>query len=64
MKCDKCKDGNLVASGEAFMSNPPQYANYCDSCGKVTLSIEKYGTKHAQQCLRDKLKQEWKTNAS
>ena len=32
--CDDC-DGDMVATGEALMSNPAQYIHVCKNCGKV-----------------------------
>lgn len=59
MICEHCKIGNLVASGEGFMSNPPRWANYCDRCGEVTLRVVRYGTTEQQEVLRKKLHEGW-----
>ena len=34
--CKACKEGYMIATGEAFMVNPPQYIHVCNKCGYQT----------------------------
>lgn len=31
--CPKCDTGEMISTGEAYMTNPPMYFHVCDKCG-------------------------------
>lgn len=31
--CDRCAAGNMKATGDVLMSNPPQFRHRCPTCG-------------------------------
>lgn len=40
--CDACGVGEMVPTGVALMSNPPQYPHKCNKCGSENTLRSKY----------------------
>lgn len=34
-RCDFCMAGEMVPTGEVFLSNPPQYIHKCNCCENI-----------------------------
>lgn len=44
MMCDKCKQGEMVATGLCYTSPPPQYKHTCNVCGNSQAYNKVYPT--------------------
>lgn len=43
--CDKCKEGEMLPTGEnMWLSNPPKFPHRCNKCGFESAFIERYPT--------------------
>lgn len=43
LMCDKCDGGEMMPTGIALLSNPPQYPHKCNKCGhQVNVTGNKY----------------------
>ncbi len=41
--CDKCKEGEMLATGDNIMlTMPPKFKHKCNKCGEETYLLEKY----------------------